>query len=472
MKKDQVPGQARNDILKNILAAGFILVLGLLSFLYRFITNFPIGDDPAVHVRVVKVSTYAELLNYNYPIPLSIYKLLGQVTHIQYQFLFVPLICTFLFLAALALWLLAKKISGSNLVACLSSLFFVSAYWTFDGLRMGLMPETFGWFILILALYFLVSKNFLWLTIFSLILPLSHPYSFSIFVLVFVLYTVASLIFSAKKDKIFVLKMLGIYALTAALIYLLEPDLIHRFFNFINPEVIGWGERNFFVFFTASQSRRIFLAVFAIVGIVSSFKLFKDEKYKVLFSMLFAGMFMAMNQYFGIRFQVFRFFPYFEMPLAIFAALGIMRIVEIFKLKNKYYYLGAVALSLFIILPQVYANDRVTYGMSKVPENNNSMSVGDEEAIAWIADNVPASDGILAPYKWYLWILAIDSHTATWSNNRFFSDVTGDLSAAPLNVNYIYWPTAVYPLLPVMTANYHYVPVFESEGSIIFRLAR
>jgi hypothetical protein len=375
-------------------------------------------------------------------------------------------------LAALALWLLAKKITGSNIIACMSALFFVSAYWTYDGLRMGLLPETFGWFVLILALYFLVSQNILWLTIFSLLLPLSHPYSFTVYILVFVLYAVINLIFSAKKDKIFVLKMLGIYAIFAVGIYLARPDLVHKFSNFINSEVIGWGERNFFVWFTASQSRRIFLGIFAIVGLAASFKFLKDEKFKVLFVMLFVGLFMAFNQYFGVRFQVFRFAPYLEMSLAIFAALGIDRIIKIFNLKNAWYYAGIIALSLFIFLPQVYANERVTYGMSKIASNDNSMSVNDEAAIAWIGKNVSTNDAVLAPYKWYLWIVALTPHYNTFQHDQFFSDTTGNLAFIPQKIEYIYWPTAVYPMLPVMTANKSYKIVFQSGGSIIFKLVK
>ena len=461
-----------NKTVKIVLAGVYVIVLGLLSFLYRFITDFPIGDDPAVHIRMIKTHTFADLLNTNYPLPLSIFKLLSQTLNIPAENLFVLLICSFLFLAGLAMWLVAKRVTKSNLAACVISIFFVTAYWTFDGLRMGLLAETFGWIILLLSFYFLLGRNIFGLVIFSFLLPFSHPYSFSIFILVFALYSVVGLIFSARESKSFILKMLGIYVVVAVVALIAKPDIVHRFSEFVNPEVIGWGERNMFAFFTASQKRRIFLAVFAVVGLAASLKNWKDDNYKIVYIILFVGMFMAMNQYFGIRFQVFRFNPYFEMGLAIFAGLGIMRIVEVFELKKKLYYIGLIALSMFIILPQIYANERVTFGMSKIAENNNSMSEADRSAFAWISENVDPSEGILAPYKWYIWLLAINSHTATWSNNAFFTDSTGDISQAPLNVNYIYWPTAVYPMLTVMRDNSHYEKVFEQDGTIIFKLVR
>lgn len=454
--------------LKIIFGVGYVVVLGLIAFIYRFITDFPIGDDPAIHISYAN-GPYLDLFKTNYPIPLIIFKFLGQITHVSYQSLFVTLVCTFLFLAGLAVWLLAKKISGFNLVACLSGLFFVSAYWAYDGLRMGLLPETFGWLMLGLALYFLVSKNLVWATIFSLFLPLSHPYSFSIFVLTFIIYSIINLIFGKKEDRQFVLKMLAIYigVIVAALI--LRPALLTRFSSFANPEVIGWGERNFFTWFTASQKRRIFLAIFAIVGLASSFRFVKDQKYKLLFSLFFVGLFMAMNQYFDIRFQVFRFAPYLEMPLAIFAALGIVYILEIFQLKRWPKYLALAILSAIILMPQVYANERVTYGMSQIPENNNSMSKGDQEAIAWLKANSTDKENIAAPYKWIIWVVALTGHTNVQSNERLYA--TGEWSSLVNDTTYIYWPTIIFPPKEQIFNNTkRYTKVFDSNGTVIFRV--
>lgn len=458
-----------NKILKIVFAGIYIVVLGLLSFLYRFITDFPIGDDPAIHVSKIKTFSYSGLLTTDYPLPLFIYKLLHQITGMPAENLFVILICSFLFLAGLAVWLLAKKISGSNLIAVFSSLIFVTSYWTFDGLRMGLLPETFGWLILALTLYFLASQNIIWLAIFSVLLPLSHPYSFAVYVLIFILYSLITLIFSQKKEKQFIWRMILIYLGVIILAVVIRPTLLTKFSGFVNPEVIGWGERNFFVWLTASQKRRVFLAVFSIIGIVSSFKNIKDLKFKLLFSVLFVGLFMAMNQYFGIRFQVFRFSPYLEIPLAIFAALGISRVVEIFELKKSYKYLGIIALSAIILLPQVYANERVTYGMSKIAKNNNSMSEADQAAIAWIDENVDENVLFQAPYKWRIWMTAIANHQNFVTDESVY---TAEIWGVPESYSgeYLYWPTAIYPLSKDIREDSRLEKVFEQGETIIFKV--
>ncbi|MFA5158278.1 MAG: hypothetical protein WC451_03800 [Patescibacteria group bacterium] len=460
-----------NKTLKIVLGAVYVLVLGLLSFLYRFITDFPIGDDPAIHASKIKTVSYVGLLSTDYPIPLFIYKLLHQISGIPAEKLFVILICSFLFLAGLAVWLLAKKISGSNLIAVFSSLIFVTSYWTFDGLRMGLLPETFGWLILALTLYFLASQSLVWLTVFSILLPLSHPYSFAVYVLIFILYGLITIIFGQKKEKQFIWRMILIYLAIIILAVIIRPTLLTKFSGFVNPEVIGWGERNFFVWLTASQKRRIFLAVFAIIGIVSSLKNIKDFKFRLLYLVLFVGMFMAMNQYFGIRFQVFRFSPYLELPLAIFAALGIGRVVEIFELKRSYKYLGILALSAIILLPQIYANERVTYGMSKIAENNNSMSEADQAAIAWIGQNVAKDAVIQAPYKWRIWITALTNHQNFVTDEAVY---TVEIWGTPESYSgdYLYWPTAIYPLSKDIREDSRLEKVFEQDKTIIFKVKK
>lgn len=455
--------------LKNTLAVGFVLVLGLLSFLYRFITNFPIGDDPAIHVQFAN-GPYKAIAPTDYPVPLFIFKALGQITHLPYEHLFVWLICSFLFLSSLALWLLVKKISGSNLIACFSALFFVSAYWVYDCLRMGLLPQTFSFMVLFLTLYFIVRRNILLTTIFSLLLMYSHPYTFAFFVLFFVLYAATNLIFSAKEDKIFVIKMLILYLIIGILMIAIWPEDIRKFSAFVNPEVIGWGERNFFVWFWASQPRRIFLALFAIIGLVARLKYLKEEKTKILYVLFFVGLFMAFNQYFGPRFQVFRFAAYLEASLVIFATYGVVRLVEIFEIK-KYWqrYLSIGALSLFILIPQVYATLRVTYGMSQIPENNNSMSDGDQLALDWLRDNSTDLENIAAPRKWAIWIQAITMHTNVQSNESLYA--TGEYSSLKADATYIYWPTKIFPPKDqIFNKPKRFIKVFDSGGTVIFKV--
>lgn len=455
-----------NNKLKIFFAVAGVLLVGVLAFLYRFITNFPIGDDPAVHIRTVVHTSYSGLLGYNYPLSLVIFKFLGQITHIPYQSLFIPMECGTLFSAALALWLLAKKITNSNLMAVISSLFFVTSYWTYDGLRMGLMAEIFGWLILILTLYFLVSKKLWWTILFSVILIFSHPYSFTIYCLLFAVYAPVILIFAEKDSKIFIVKLLGCYLILALLAFFAKPDLIHKFLNFVNPERIGWGEHNLFVFFTASQLRRVYIAIFALIGIVANIKNWKKDTYKFLYTFLFIGMFMAFNQYFGIRFQVFRFFPYFEMPVVIFAALGIDNIIKIFNFQKRFYIVSWIVLALFVLIPQVYANERVTYGQSQIARNDNSMTLGDREAINWINKNVDNDELLALPYKRLIWILALTDHSNVDADDAISEKQSSDFKVIG---SYIYFPE-IYPVPESIKNNFE--EVYGKDGVKIYQVVQ
>lgn len=456
--------EINNNKIRFLQAAGFILLTAILAFLYRFITDFPIGDDPSAHIYLIAHNSFKELFSYNYPLPLSIFKFLQQLTHYQPQSLFIILICFFLFLATLMMYFLVKSITGSKIVAVISGLIFVSSYWTYDGLRMGLLAEVFGWFMFLVTLYFLVNRKTIWTIIFTLILALSHPYSFVIYCLIFAVYTVSVVGFSTKNERKFVVKLAIIYLAIAVAIYLIKPSLINKFTNFINPEKIGWGERNIFVFFTISDLRRVYVAFFALIGVISQIGNWSKNSIKILFSLLFIGMFMSFNQYYGIRFQVFRFFPYFEMGIAIFAALGIIEIVKIFKLKRNSYLIALISLLLIALIPQVYANIKTTYEQSHIASYDNSMTKGDREAIVWINNNVDHGQLLIAPRKRVLWILALTSHYNIVSDDTISN--TGHESYKAID-SYVYYPE-IYSLPDGL--KYNLINVYSRDGVRIYQV--
>lgn len=259
--------------------------------------------------------------------------------------------------------------------------------------------------------------------------------------------------------------MVGFYILAILLAYLLKPEILGKIAKFTNFEQIGWGERNFYVYFTSSQIRRIFLAIFVFVGLISSVKYLKENSYKLLFSFFLVGLFMSFNQYFGIRFQVFRFFPYLEIAIAIFAALGIKEFVSNLKLRPKYYFAGIILFTLLATIPEAWANYQIYYDQSHSAVGNNSMTMGDQKAIVWINDNVSGEAVVFAPYKRYLWIRALTNHENFLVNDVIFDNYPNTAKEIAGSGGVVYYPE-IYPV-PAEIEN-GYQKVYDKDGVRIF----
>lgn len=381
-----------------------IVILGFIAFQYARIAHFPTGDDPAIHIWTIKNLSYRELLSSSsYPIPLSIFKFLHGLLGIDYPKLFTLTISGFLFFSSLCVGLLTKKVSNSWLLAFIGSTIFATGGWVTDGLRMGLLAESFGWGMLALALYFLVSQNIVLTLMFSGLLLLSHPFSFTIFIFVAVLYLLITMFSKEKKDRNFALILSLIYAIFVILIFIFDKELIMKFLNFINPERIGWGERKLWEILTTYDSRRILVGLFALIGVIANIKNWSNRAIKISYILLFVGLFMSLNQIFGIRFLVFRFFPYLEIGVAIFAVLGLSYFVEKLKIE-RYRSLALIVFTILILAPHYLDNGRAVYTQVNNASLNDSMTAGDREAFSWINANISKGSSLLATHKRAIWL--------------------------------------------------------------------
>lgn len=440
-----------------LISLGILVVLIFLSFQYAFITRgFPTGDDPAVHINTIKTTAFTDIWKSNYPLPLTLFKIFHSVSNLSLPMSFVVMISLFLLFMSLAMYFFVWKGTGSRLVGFIAASAIALAAWTTDGLRMGLLAETFGWGMLLLTLNFLARQNFLWTAVFSLLLIFSHPFSFTIFVMVFSLYFLIGLF--SKEERKFVLKLLTFYLLILIFSQLADPTVIHKFLVFTNPERIGWGERRLWEILTVNYPARSLVSLFAIVGIVISAQSWRKPFVKISYLLLLAGLFMSMNQLFSIRFLVFRFFPYLDMGLAIFAALGIIYVVEKSRVSKPYFRFTALAITILVLYPQFHGDKLTTTDQSRVAELNDSMTLGDQATFLWINKSVPADALFASSHKRIIWIRAL-------------TDVKNLVEDEGLSINsgyqYIYYPE-ISP--PPENINLKYNLVYNESGVKIFKL--
>ncbi len=396
----------------------FVVALAILSFQYYFTTHFPIGDDPAIHIWNVQSLNYSQLFSStNYPLPLIIFKLVHNLTAVAHPQLFVFLICCHLFLAGLAMFLLARKTGYGWAVGIAAALIFVTSRWTNDGLRMGLFAESFGWAILLFSLYFLAIRNLPLTLLFTIILAFSHPFSFTIFVLVlagYLLFTILSR--GSLKDKKVELWLIFSYLIGFLLAWHFDPALIKKFLQF-SLEAGDWGNRSLWEIVSIDDKRRILIPVLALVGIVASFKNFDRPSIKISFLLLLAGLFMSLNYLFGINFLTFRFYPYLEMGLSIFCTIGLYAIISYLK-APKYIEVGImIILTFFLLWPNHLVNKSYYHWQAYDPSANASIYTEDLTAIEWIKNNTQINATFESPRKEGIWITALTGRT-----NIIFSD--------------------------------------------------
>lgn len=390
-----------------------ITLLSLISFQYARIAHFPTGDDPAIHILFIQQNTFAEIWrNFSYPIPLTIFKYFQEISGLDYPKAFVSMISIFLCFSSIAVFLLTKKITNNWLLGLIGAAIFATGGWVTDGLRMGLLAESFGWGMLALTLYFLISQNIALTLIFSGLLALSHPFSFAVFIFVAILYLLITIFSKEKKERNFAMILVSVYLIGLVLISVFDREIILKFVEFINPERAGWGERRLWEIVTTYSPRRILIAFFALIGLISSIGHWSTPAFKAMYLLLFVGLFMSMNQIFGIRFLVFRFFPYLEMGLAFFAVLGIYYFVERLQV-NKYKNLFIVAIAAFAIIPHYIENGRAVYAQVHDVSMNASMTKGDQAAFLWIRENVKPTNSIVATHKRIIWIKVLTNNLKT-----------------------------------------------------------
>lgn len=414
-----------------------IFVLSYFSFQYALITKgFPTGDDPAIHIFTIKSNSYIGLLHTNYPLPEIIFKFIQSVTSMAYPMAFVIVISFFLLVSSAAMFFFVKKMTSSNLVALIASSAFALGIWTVDGLRMGLLAEAFGWGMLIFTLLFLSQGKIVLTLIFSLLLLVSHPFAFTIYALVFAIYFIVSLF--VKEERKNTLLILGIYLIGLVALYLIYPTIIERFKDFINPERAGWGERKIWEVLISNDPLRAVGLLFSVVGLVSAIKEWKKPIIKISYLLLFVGLFMSMNQIFGISFLVFRFFPYFQMGVVIFLGYGLWRTISILKLKKSYSFIATLLLGFLILYPHFKGDNIITSYQVNEISADNSMTKGDQKALEWVRVNLNSDDYVYAPYKRTIWLKALTSVKAITDARFFDNSIKDNLPSIGIHT-YVYY---------------------------------
>lgn len=445
-----------------LIYSGVLVVLIFLSLQYLFITHgFPTGGDPTIHIMIVKGQTFLGLLQSNYPIPESIHKFLYSHLNIWPPTLFVYLITAFLFFSGLASYFFITKATGSRFFGLLGASAFILGTFVVDGLRMGLLAEVFGWGMLIVALYFLAKGNIIFTLLFTGLLALSHPFSLLIYFLIFLIYFIVC---QFNKDERKTALILGAIYLAVVLIGLwLSPSLIDKFKNFINPERIGWGERGLWEILINNDPKRAIEIIFAAIGVAVSIKDWRRPIIKISYILLFVSLFLSLNQIFGIRFLVFRFFPYLNLAIAIFTALGVKYCVESYKLKNYWRVLAVFVLSAVILWPQFRGNNLITQYQVETPSANDTLTKADQAALKWVENNL-SETVICAADKRFLWLMAITDNHIVY-DPKAFDETTTVLGAR--GYYYIYYSSIDH--LPQAVAN-TYQAVYDKDGVKIIKI--
>ncbi|MDO8513865.1 MAG: hypothetical protein Q7S37_05165 [bacterium] len=462
---DKIKYLLENKIIYYLILACFLVGLLFLVYQYALLTNFPIGDDPAIHIIYAKTLSYSQIWQQIiYPLPLIIFKYLHNLTSIEYPKLFTLLIPTFLLFSVIAISIYTYGIKKNILIPITAAILFSTARWTIDGLRMGLLAETFGWVILLITLIGLSRQNIIITLIGSILLPFSHPFSTVVYTLIFLLYFIISI--KNPLERKFLFTIAGAYLALFLLFHFLKPELIDRFVNFSNPEVRGWGERSFINVITGEAPYRFLIPLVSLIGIIVSFKDWKKPVIKISYLLLLVGMFFSFNHLFGMQFIVFRFYPYLEMGMIIFAAIGLNYLITNLKYKSTPALLLTIIFSLILAAPNFHINRSGIKIQAHDVSAKAIMLPADQAAIEWIDKNTLPTDTIATDIRHSIWITALANRAAFDYQNIYFDSVLLTKEPDPnlLTAKYIYYP--IGHTIPEEITQF-YKPIFSQDGVTI-----
>jgi len=453
---------------------GGLLLLGVLyffAFQYARMTDFPIGEDPAVHINLIKTSTYLGLTRSIYPLPLIIFKFFSQTVREDLPKLFTVLISTYLFTTALALFFLVYRQYQNASVAAASAILFVTARWVNDSLRMGTLSEVFGWSVFLFALYCLSSQKIIPILIASCVLAFSHPFAFIVYSIIAFLYLVILLQSPQVKEKKFATHLFIVAISLVVVVWIVHPDLVRQFLHFQPGDPSGWGDRNLWEILTRDDIRRILIPLVAIIGIASSLKEWNKPIIKLMFLLLLVGGFFSLNHVFDIHFLTFRFYAYLEMAIAFFAAVGLSFLMREFKLPSWIHYCVVLACAIFLSWPNYQVNFRYLRWQTTDPHANAVLFPEDRDAIAWIRSNTSQTATFIGDHHFIVWIMALADRQQTVSTDDLYQDTTAIAfitnNKATLAADYIYFPTVSPP--PPSLKPYLNV-VYNSQGVTIAQI--
>ncbi len=473
----------KNSWQKIALILGGLIVIFFISFHYAFLTNFPIGHDAGYHVSsAIKIESSGffnfKALKGLYPVPLAIFAFFHKISQIAWPQLFLYTICLFLFLTASAWTYFTTKITDNWKIGIMSGVFLASSRWLSDAMRIGFFAEAWGWFVFIVCSYFLIKRKFWPLIICSILLFFSHPLVLAVFLLTLVLYTLVVL-FSGpdKEDKLFLAKIFSVLLIIGVGILIFYPYWLDKF-SYLSKFVYTEGARNLKEIIIDSDKRRILMYLVGIVGIIKSVQFLKSRGMKYLFVLLFVSVILSQLYLWGVEFMVFRFYPYLEMAISFFAAIGLYYLVDLvfqtFQKKWKIY-LKPVFLSifvLFLIWPNIMVNKSTTLWQKTHYELLAFCPPQDQEAFLWIKDNTPEESFFTTPVKWGAWLEPLAKRKVIEIKKIFTLDQSPAQVARLIKkykINYIYF-SSIQDKLPAIEDVSDFKLVYEKEGVRIYQV--
>lgn len=443
-------------------------VLFFLSFQYARMTSFPIGDDPAIHINIIKNQSLADLRTGIYPIPLSLYKIAYQATGINAARLFTIMISSFLFLSGVVLFVFIAKGFGSLPAALTGSIFFVTDRWVNDSLRMGTLSEVFGWSVLFFALTALLSRQKIAALIFSALLIFSHPFAFIVYTIILILYTLIVYLGSNEDDRKFLMRFITASLIICSVISVFNPDVLLQFLRFRVGDAPGWGERTLWQIFVNDNAKRMVIPLLAIFGLSASLKSWGKPAVKLSILLLLVGLFMSLNHMIGIQFLPFRFYAYLMAGVAILAGVGLITLLNGLRLPQWSIVIAAFVIALYFAWPSYQVNAGYLNWQKNDPSANASMQPYDLAAIDWIGKNTPPESYIVAERRYGIWIRAIgDRQNIIFyygDRKRTLEIVTEVVKQAPV---YIYVPKKNSLSLDQINSDQ---PVYNSDEITIYKV--
>jgi hypothetical protein len=401
-------------IKKNIYLIIGVIIVGLTSFHYALLYNFPIGHDVINHIaniRNIDEFGLRQLFAHGslYPIPTFIFygfdKILG-FFGLPTTRTFMVVECLFLFATALLVWRLTKKIFRDNMVGFISAVLVASSRWLNDSMRIGLMAEMLGWVMFVICLELLIEKKWLALIISIFIFAFVHPLPLGVFLVVALLYAVYWMIFNPegeRKPVIFVLLALAVLGGLALVVFKEKADYIKTILQ-MNFQVEG--ERSLLNFITDASRPRVIEYLLALGAFVALLFRRKTNKEVLFLILVVASLLICFKQWLGIHFLGFRYYTYFEISASILAAVGTVMVANRLSPRLR---IPALSLALaFMFIANMHANLKLDSWMLDNPSLMNATPVAERTDISRAASYVTAGSNIYGRTIWVNWFKNFD----------------------------------------------------------------
>ena len=477
-------GLTKKILIAAVLVAALSVVF-FISFQYAFLVDFPIGHDAGHHVATALKIEQRGFFNLKilkssiYPIPLLIFSLFHKISGMAWPKLFINTICLFLFLTAAAWAYFTTRITNNWQIGIISGVFLASSRWLADALRIGFITEAWAWLVFVLAAFCLVKQKFWPLIIVLILLFFSHPLVFSVFILTLIIYSMVIFITkSASPEKLFLAKVFSVLIMVGLGIIIFFPQWLNHLLSLAQAGRLE-GARSLLQIALDSDKYRIFLYLVSIFGVFKAASWWPKREIKYLYSLLLVSLGLVQLHLLGINFWEFRFYPYLEMSMAFFAAIGLFNLIKtlVDLVKWKYNYLVSatllILLTIILILPNLKVNRAIALWQS---ENYQLLAVcppQDRQAFDWVKNNTPAKSRFLSPTKWGAWLEPL-AERRVYQWDGFFNPAVSEEKVFKVikkyRTHYLYF-SSVQPPNPVIEKDQkNFGKIYQKDGVRIYRV--